>query len=89
MKCITKNPGRQKLLSHCDFGNLQINSTNAKEIGSEEKLLHGRDVERLAEERGWNLHREFTYVHTHTHTHVNICLFISTYKFNDKAFKIS
>ena len=37
---------KQKLLSHYVFGNLQIFSINAREFGSEEKVLPGRDVER-------------------------------------------
>ena len=37
---------KQKLLSHYVFGNLQIFSINAREFGSEEKVLPERDVER-------------------------------------------
>ena len=37
----------QELLSHCAFGNMQIFSINAEGFGREEKVFHGRDIERL------------------------------------------
>ena len=40
-------------ISHCVFENLQIFSANAKGFGEEEKVLCGRDIERLQEEMGW------------------------------------
>ena len=39
-------------ISHCVFENLQIFSANAKGFGEEEKVLCGRDIERLQEEMG-------------------------------------